>query len=179
MKNIVLIITLSRIFIGPIIFFLSVFIQAYFLCLFLFVLAALTDYFDGKLARAYKVTSSSGAMLDPIADKLLLVFTLLSVLLITNDSYVGLMAAIILAREIWVAGLREYAGAHDKPDATKVTFLAKTKTSIQFIAIAMFYIGFYADQALIIFIASFVLFLALLFGLQSAFNYTLRVFRSE
>ena len=176
MKNLVLAITLSRIFLGPIIFLLSVFFHAYFSALLLFFLAALTDYFDGKLARTYKVTSKLGAILDPIADKLLLVFALLSILLITNDLYIGFMVAIILAREIWISGLREYAIESNNADATTVTFLAKFKTSVQFIAITMYYISFSSDQAIITFLASFVLFLALLLGLQSATNYTKNVF---
>jgi len=176
MKKLVLAITLTRIFLGPIIFLLSVFIEAYFLSLLLFFLAALTDYLDGKLARTYKVTSRFGAMLDPIADKLLLVFALLSILLITNNSFIGLMVAIILAREIWIAGLREYASEQNNSHATTVTFLAKSKTSVQFIAITMYYFGFSTNQAIIIFLASFVLFLALLLGLQTATSYTKNVF---
>ena len=179
MKNLVLAITLSRIFLGPIIFLLAVFIQAYFLALLLFFLAALTDYLDGKLARTYKVTSRLGAILDPIADKLLLVFALLSILLITNDPFIGFMVAIILAREIWIAGLREYAVEQNNADATMVTFLAKSKTSAQFVAITMYYLGLANDQAIIIFLASFVLFLALLLGLQTATRYTKNVFNKE
>ena len=176
MKKLVLAITLTRIFLGPIIFLLSVFIEAYFLSLLLFFLAALTDYLDGKLARTYKVTSRLGAILDPIADKLLLVFALLSILLITNDPFIGFMIAIILAREIWIAGLREYAVEQNNAEATTVTFLAKSKTSVQFIAITMYYFGFSTNQAIIIFLASFVLFLALLLGLQTATSYTKNVF---
>lgn len=178
MKNLVLIITLSRIVLAPLIFYSSVYLEAYFFALNIFFLAALTDYLDGKLARSYGVTSRLGAILDPIADKLLLVFALFSVVLVTLNTFVGVMSAIILAREFWIAGLREYASTEDMADATKVTFIAKLKTSVQFIAIAMFYFGFYTDAALIVFLASFVLFLALLLGLQSAFEYTKNVFQS-
>ena len=175
MKKIVLALTLSRIALGPLIFYLSVFSKIYFLALIIFFFAALTDYLDGKLARTYSVTSKFGALLDPIADKLLLVFSLLSIVLITKDSFVGLISALILARELWIAGLREFASKENIADATKVTLLAKSKTTFQFIAIAMFYFGFYAEKALITFLASFVLFAALLLGVQSAVHYTLKV----
>lgn len=179
MKNLVIIITLSRIALAPIIFYLSVFSKAYFFSLFFFILAALTDYLDGKLARKYSVTSRLGAFLDPIADKLLLVFALLSLVIIAKNPFIGLISSIILSREIWIAGLREYASTENISDATKVSFLGKLKTTVQFIAITMFYYGFHADEALIIFLASFVLFLALLLGLQSAFYYTKNVFKSK
>ena len=177
MKNLVLTFTLSRIAFGPLIFYLSVFLESYFISLIVFILAALTDYLDGKLARAYGVTSKLGAILDPIADKLLLIFALLSIIHMTHNPFLGLISALILAREMWISGLREYASFKNLTDATKVTLLAKVKTSVQFIAISMFYFGFYIDEALIIFLASFVLFLALLLSLKSAVNYTLKVFK--
>jgi CDP-diacylglycerol--glycerol-3-phosphate 3-phosphatidyltransferase len=177
MKSVVLGITLSRVILGPIIFIFVLFFEMYLTGLLLFFLAAITDYLDGKLARTFSVTSALGAVLDPIADKLLLIFALLTIVLVTIDPVVGLLSSCMLAREIWIAGLREFASMEGKSNATKVTFLAKSKTFTQFVAIAMFYFGFYTDQALIIFLAKFVLLVALLLGLQTATTYTQNVFK--
>ena len=144
--------------------------------LFIFIVASFTDFLDGKLARSYNVESSLGATLDPIADKILVLFALFSITLVTKDPFIGAMSAIILAREFWVSALREHAAHLSIQEATKVTFLAKTKTTVQFLAIAMFFIGFGTDSALVIFLGSFMLFLALLVTLKTAIDYSKKVF---
>ena len=116
--------------------------------------------------------------MDPIADKFLLLFSLIAITLITNDIYVGFMSSIILGREIWIAGLREFAVKHSKEYATKVSSLAKLKTSIQFISISMFFISFAFNYALVTFLASFLLFLSLLISIKSALSYTKEVFQN-
>jgi CDP-diacylglycerol--glycerol-3-phosphate 3-phosphatidyltransferase len=106
----------------------------------LFVSAAITDYFDGYLARLWKQESKFGAMLDPIADKAMVVIALL---ILTGYSgmnpWLILPATIILFREVFVGGLREYLGA--KAGLLKVTKLAKWKTTAQMIAIAVLFLG--------------------------------------
>ncbi len=106
----------------------------------LFVSAAITDYFDGYLARLWKQESKFGAMLDPIADKAMVVIALL---IITGYSgmnpWLILPATVILFREVFVGGLREYLGA--KAGLLKVTKLAKWKTSAQMVAIAVLFLG--------------------------------------
>jgi CDP-diacylglycerol--glycerol-3-phosphate 3-phosphatidyltransferase len=106
----------------------------------LFVSAAVTDYFDGYLARLWKQESKFGAMLDPIADKAMVVIALL---LLTGyngmDPWLILPATVILFREVFVGGLREYLGA--KAGLLKVTKLAKWKTTAQMIAIAILFLG--------------------------------------
>jgi len=106
----------------------------------LFVSAAITDYFDGYLARLWKQESKFGAMLDPIADKAMVVIALL---LLTGyngmDAWLILPATVILFREVFVGGLREYLGA--KAGLLKVTKLAKWKTSAQMVAIAVLFLG--------------------------------------
>lgn len=179
MQLIVLSLTLFRIFSAPLVFISTVFFENYWLSFCLFNLAALTDFLDGKLARDYKVESKLGAILDPIGDKLLLLFALFSVMLITKDMYVGFMAAFILGREFWVSALREFSANNSISDSTKVTLLAKVKTAIQFVSISMFLLAFGIDSALLVFLASFVLFLSLLISLKSGVNYTLNVFRKN
>ena len=108
--------------------------------LILFILAAVTDWFDGYLARLWKQESKFGAMLDPIADKAMVVIALV---VLTGYSgmnpWLILPATVILFREVFVSGLREYLGAD--AGRLKVTKLAKWKTTTQMIAIAVLFLG--------------------------------------
>ncbi|WP_428409837.1 CDP-diacylglycerol--glycerol-3-phosphate 3-phosphatidyltransferase [Hyphococcus sp.] len=99
----------------------------------IFVIAALTDFVDGRVARARGETSALGAALDPIADKLLIAAAL--ILLARNGVIAGfgvVAVIIIILREILVSGLREALAAAQKTLA--VTPLAKWKTTAQLIA---------------------------------------------
>ena len=115
----------------------------------IFIVASLTDYLDGYLARAWKQTSNIGRMLDPIADKLL-VATCLLLLAADTDNRGGIAgwslwaAIIILCREILVSGLREYLAALKV--SVPVTQLAKWKTTIQMVAIAVLLLGPAGDK---------------------------------
>ncbi len=106
----------------------------------LFVGAAITDWFDGYLARLWKQESKFGAMLDPIADKAMVV---IAIMVITGyngmNPWLILPATIILFREVFVSGLREFLGG--KAVALKVTKLAKWKTTAQMVAIAALFLG--------------------------------------
>ncbi|WP_120500205.1 CDP-diacylglycerol--glycerol-3-phosphate 3-phosphatidyltransferase [Roseovarius sp. EL26] len=104
----------------------------------LFVSAAITDWFDGYLARAWKQTTKLGAMLDPIADKAMVVIALMVIVGYSSMSpWLVLPATVILFREVFVSGLREYLG--DTAGTLKVTKLAKWKTTTQMIAIAVLF----------------------------------------
>ena len=106
-----------------------------------FGLAAVTDWFDGYLARRLNQTSRFGAFLDPVADKLIVTTAL--VVLVQNDPTVILMVvtAIIIGREITVSALREWMSELGARARVKVTFFAKWKTTVQ-----MFGIGFMLYQ---------------------------------
>jgi len=172
MQSLVLSLTLFRILAAPFIFISAIFLENYWLAFWLFNFAALTDYFDGKLARDFSVESRLGAILDPIGDKLLVLFSIITVMVFTQDIYVALMGAFILAREFWVSALREYSSSNNISHATKVTFVAKAKTTFQFIALSMFYLGSAAELALATFLAKFVLLIAVLLAIKSAIDYT-------
>jgi CDP-diacylglycerol--glycerol-3-phosphate 3-phosphatidyltransferase len=104
----------------------------------LFVGAAVTDWFDGYLARAWKQTTKLGAMLDPIADKAMVVIALMVIVGYSSMSpWLVLPATVILFREVFVSGLREFLG--DTAGTLKVTKLAKWKTTAQMIAIAVLF----------------------------------------
>ncbi len=106
----------------------------------LFIVASVTDWFDGYLARAWKQESRFGAMLDPIADKAMVVIALV---VITGYSgmnpWLILPVTVILFREVFVSGLREYLGAD--AGRLQVTGLAKWKTTAQMVAIAILFLG--------------------------------------
>ncbi|MGV6811532.1 MAG: CDP-diacylglycerol--glycerol-3-phosphate 3-phosphatidyltransferase [Brevirhabdus sp.] len=104
----------------------------------LFVVAALTDFLDGYLARAWNQQSRFGAMLDPIADKAMVVIALLVITGFSGmNPWILLPATLILFREVFVSGLREFLGA--QAGLLKVTRLAKWKTTSQMVAIAVLF----------------------------------------
>lgn len=106
--------------------------------LLLFVGAAITDWIDGHLARSWKQETKLGAMLDPIADKAMVVIALMVIVGYSSYSpWLVLPATMILFREVFVSGLREYLG--DTAGTLKVTQLAKWKTTAQMIAIAVLF----------------------------------------
>jgi cardiolipin synthase (CMP-forming) len=106
----------------------------------LFIFAALTDYVDGRLARAWKQESNFGRMLDPIADKAIVIIALAMIVGLSNiNPLILIPVAFILLREVFVSGLREYLGAD--AGRLKVTPLAKWKTTAQMVAIPVLLLG--------------------------------------
>ena len=177
MQSLVLSLTLIRILIAPFIFIFTIFLESYWIAFWLFNLAALTDYFDGKLAREFNVESRLGAILDPIGDKLLALFAIITVTVMTHDIYVAFMGTFILAREFWVSALREYSSAQNISNKTSVTRVAKVKTTFQFISLSLFFLGGASNLAIITFIAKFVLLIALLLSYKSAIDYSVITFK--
>ncbi len=117
------------------------------LALGLYIVAAITDFVDGYLARAWGQQSALGRMLDPIADKLLVAACLLA---LTNDGTIdgwSLWAAlVILSREILVSGLREFLA--ELRVSVPVTRLAKWKTTAQLVAVGFLLSGPAGDRIL-------------------------------
>jgi CDP-diacylglycerol--glycerol-3-phosphate 3-phosphatidyltransferase/cardiolipin synthase len=105
-----------------------------------FVLAAITDYLDGYVARAYQQSSALGRMLDPIADKLLVSACLLMLAADHTISGSSIWAAIvILCREVLVSGLREYLA--ELKVGVPVSRIAKWKTTVQLVALGFLVAG--------------------------------------
>ena len=98
-----------------------------------FVIAAVTDFFDGWLARKYQVESLAGAILDPIADKVLVAGAVVG-LAINGDTVAALTGGLILFREFSVSALREVLAPRGL--RLPVTMLAKWKTTLQLAALA-------------------------------------------
>jgi len=115
------------------------------LALAIFAVAAITDFFDGYIARTWNQQSPLGRMLDPIADKLLVGAALL--MLVSNQTISGWSiwaALIILMREILVSGLREFLAELNVTVA--VTRLAKWKTTVQMVALCFLLAGGAGDK---------------------------------
>ncbi|MDE2119556.1 MAG: CDP-diacylglycerol--glycerol-3-phosphate 3-phosphatidyltransferase [Betaproteobacteria bacterium] len=101
----------------------------------LFVLAGLTDWFDGFLARRWNQVSAFGAFLDPVADKLMVSAALLVLLQLGRIG--SLVALIIIGREIAISALREWMARIGRSRAVAVNWLGKVKTATQMVAIPL------------------------------------------
>jgi len=177
MNHFIQFLTYFRIFIAPFIFLLITMYDSYTMAMFLFFLASISDYWDGFLARKYKLESIVGGVLDPIADKILVTFLILALSLELSSIFIGMVGGLMLVREFWVGALRDLNARQNNSDATKVTFFAKTKTSIQFITFSSYLFGLVLNNALILFLSNFLLFLALIITLQTGLSYTIATFR--
>ena len=175
--NILNAITLSRILCAILIYLILYLESNYSIALFLFFIASFSDFLDGYIARKTDSVSVLGEILDPIADKLLIVFVLIGLSISLNSFLIGFISAVIISREIWVAALRDINSRNNQSDKTKVTFLAKTKTAIQMLAILMYLFGLTINNMIILFFADIILILALLVTIQTGFQYTISTFR--
>lgn len=141
------ILTISRIVVIPVIvatFYLKDESARWVAC-FLFVAAAITDFFDGYFARRSNSVSSLGRFLDPIADKLLVAAVLLMLTAFDRLTQISVLpAVVILLREILVSGLREYLA--ELRVGMPVSRLAKWKTGIQMTALPALLVGDAAPQ---------------------------------
>ena len=170
-------ITVSRIVFGAIIFFLLTRTEMYWYAFILFFIASITDYFDGYLARKYNLVSQLGEILDPIADKILIVFLLFALSVNLTSYYIGFVSALIITREIWVGALRDFNARQNKSDATKVTFLAKIKTTIQLFTISTYLLGLGMNNMLVLLVADILLFLSLIITIYTGFIYSLNTLK--
>jgi len=135
--NIPTILTLLRIASIPVImivFYLPI-EDARLWCSLIFIVASLTDWFDGFLARKLNLQTAFGEFLDPVADKLMVVTLLVLIVQADPAIYIAVPAAIIIGREVTVASLREWMAELGQRSVMKVSWLGKCKTSFQMLAI--------------------------------------------
>ena len=177
MNNFIQILTYFRIIAGPIIFFFIVVFQSYGIALSILLLASVSDYWDGYLARKYSLTSVLGAVLDPIADKILITFVLLALVLALDSIFIAFLGSIMLAREFWVGALRDFNARNGNEDATTVTFLAKIKTTMQLVTFCWILTGLFFNSGLMMFLGNFFLFIALIITMQTGLSYTIATFK--
>jgi CDP-diacylglycerol--glycerol-3-phosphate 3-phosphatidyltransferase len=131
------IITLFRVVLIP------VFVSVYFLDwkwahetgAFIFWLAAITDWFDGYLARKLQQVSPFGAFLDPVADKLIVAAALIMITHEYSSVWITVPAIILLMREIYISALREWMSEIGASNLVKVSFIGKAKTMTQMLAL--------------------------------------------
>tara|TARA_Y100000768_G_scaffold382384_1_gene362618 strand:+ start:3591 stop:4121 length:531 start_codon:yes stop_codon:yes gene_type:complete len=154
-------ITLLRILlIIPIIYLISS-SKVYF-ALFLFILAGLTDYLDGYLARKTGKTSSLGALLDLLADKLLVCIVLIWCAFLSKAILLIIPTIIIISRELIISSIRQFLVEKTGENVIKVTYVAKTKTTIQMIAISFLILSpemdlwFYKTSIILIWLAALI-----------------------
>ena len=173
------ILTLSRILLAAIIFLLLMSSDGYVMAFILFFVAGLTDYFDGYLARKYNAVSQIGEILDPIADKILILFLLFALAINLSSYLIGFTGALIITREIWVGALRDMNARNGRSNATKVTFLAKMKTTIQLFTISIYLLGLAVNNMLLIVVGDIFLFISLFITLYTGFLYTINSYKFD
>jgi CDP-diacylglycerol--glycerol-3-phosphate 3-phosphatidyltransferase len=148
----------------------------------IFVLAAITDYADGILARRYKAITDFGKLFDPLADKILVMAALVMLVSVRDDRCVsfvpGWMVVLILAREFWVTGLRAFAAKDGNIVAAKSG--GKVKSFLQMVAILALLLHDYSFtiwgfNLTYQFLGLNILLVSLAFSYISAFEYSLAI----
>ena len=176
MTKLVNLITLSRILLAPIIFAFLM-LDNVLVCLILFILAGMTDYFDGFLARKYNAESQIGEILDPIADKILVIFILFGLSVYLHSYLIAFLGSTILTREIGVVALRDYSSRNNISNKMKVTFLAKTKTAIQMQTLITYLFALTIKINLLIIVGDIFLIMATLITLYTGYQYAANIFK--
>ncbi len=103
----------------------------------IFIIAALTDWLDGYLARLWNQESRFGAFLDPVADKLMVATVLILLVEFDQSPWLTVPAIIIIGREITISALREWMAEMGQRGKVAVGWLGKVKTTLQMVALAL------------------------------------------
>ena len=119
-------------------------LQAFWTTFILFVLAAVSDWFDGFLARKYNVCSKIGGVMDHIGDKLLVANTLIMLSVMMPTWIIVIPVILMIARELYISGLREFLGTQKiEMPVPKARFsMGKIKTTLQMVSICAFLLIF-------------------------------------
>jgi len=157
-----------------VVFFYAPFTWGHWVAAGVFLLASLTDWLDGYLARNLSQETALGAFLDPVADKLLVATALLLIVSLVHTAYLCIPAAVIVCREISISALREWMAQVGMQVRVKVARVAKVKTTFQMIALLLLILyrpdgGYYSDFFL--YAGSFFLYIAVLLTLWSMLAY--------
>ena len=133
----------------------------------IFVIAAVTDWFDGYLARSLNQTSAFGRFLDPVADKLMVAAALIVLVQWQPNIFMAFAAIVIISREIAVSALREWMAELGARTNVAVSTVGKYKTAFQMIAITVFLLNWQPLETL----AYGLLYTAVILTLWSMFIY--------
>ena len=146
---------------------------------FIFIIAGITDFFDGYLARKFNVISNFGKIIDPVADKMLVIGTLFA---LSSESFFTynftfIPAFIIILREIFITGLREQVSKDNIH--LNVSTLAKWKTTLQLMSCSSYLIWrsdeYFFKSEIIEYICILLLWLAALITIITCFDYLKKV----
>ena len=145
--------------------------------LLIFILAGVSDWLDGYLARKLKLESKFGAFIDPVADKLIVMVAL--IILVDLSRINVAVASIIIGREIAISALREWMAQVGSGKNVAVAFIGKLKTTLQFIAISL--LLFYTDflSIPVIFLGQLAMGIAVTLTIVSMLYYLKQAFNSE
>lgn len=135
--NIPICLTLSRVFMAP--FFVMIFYLPMYwapmVCAFIFFITAITDWFDGFLARRWKQTTKFGKFLDPVADKIMLITAFLLISEHFHVWWITFPVSSMIIREIIISALREWVAIIGKCNDISVSWIGKIKTCVQILSI--------------------------------------------
>ncbi len=177
--NLINYLTLMRILLAVVISLILIAEEGYIFALILFLLAGISDFFDGYFARKYDASSEIGEILDPIADKILVVFLLVTLSVTLSSFLLAFSTACIISREIWVSALRDFSARKNISNATKVTFLAKVKTSVQLFTIFLYLTALATNIMILIIYADLLLIISVLITLLTGYDYTINVLKQR
>jgi len=107
----------------------------------IFILAGITDWLDGWIARRYGMASTFGAFLDPVADKLMVSVALIIIVQRHPETILALSTAVIIGREVTISALREWMASLGEGARVKVAWTGKIKTILQMVAIGFLLYG--------------------------------------
>ena len=122
----------------------------YWITFILYLFGALSDWFDGFLARKYNCTSKMGGVLDSISDKIFVCITLVLLTIMTPVWFIIVPVLIMIARELYISGLREFLGTQklEMPVPKNKFAMGKIKTTLQMLATVLFFLMFAIGSAI-------------------------------
>lgn len=168
-------ITSSRFLLAPAIV-VTYTLEAQLISVLLFVLASATDWFDGYAARSANQETKLGTLLDPLADKVLVVSILLMLAYSFPSQYFKTLVALIILRDIILSTLREWYALQDQSVKLAPTSMAKTKTALQMIAITFLLAAIPPYQALMLHVGVVLLTISAILSYLSLLDYMKKVF---
>jgi len=137
-------------------------------CALIFVFAAITDWFDGYLARRWKQTTRFGAFLDPVADKVMVAMALVLVAEYFHAWWITLPAATMIAREIIISALRGWMAEIGKRSSVAVSWIGKVKTTAQMLSLVAL---LWRPDAIVVWVGVGALYIAAVLAFWSMFQY--------
>ncbi len=146
------------------------------IALILFVIAGITDHLDGYVARKTGSVSQLGALLDLVADKLLIIITLFYFISYESNLFLLIPSVIIIIREIVISSFRQILAEKEGKNPVKVTFIAKSKTTLQIFALSFLIISPNFGQAFLL-LTICLFWVAAYVSLHSLFGY-LKTYRN-